>query len=47
MGVVFNVFAGIVGGSLGGWLLPNLIIGFGSGWLGFLVTAFIGAVCSC
>lgn len=43
MGIVANVVVGIVGGFLGGWILPMLGLGMGSGWLGFLVTALIGA----
>ena len=42
-GIILNVIVGIIGGFLGGWLLP--MVGFGmGGWLGFLGTAFIGAV---
>ena len=42
-GIILNGVVGIIGGFLGGWLLP--MVGFGmGGWLGFLVTAFIGAV---
>ena len=26
------------------WLLPTLGLGLGGGWVGFLITAFIGAV---
>ena len=42
-GIFLNVVVGIIGGFLGGWLLPMLGLGMG-GTLGFLVTAFIGAV---
>lgn len=42
-GIILNVVVGIIGGFLGGWLLPMLGFGMG-GTLGFLVTAFIGAV---
>ena len=42
-GIILNVIVGIIGGFLGGWLLPMLGLGMG-GTLGFLVTAFIGAV---
>ena len=42
-GIILNVVVGIIGGLLGGWLLPMLGLGMG-GTLGFLVTAFIGAV---
>ena len=42
-GIILNVVVGIIGGFLGGFLLP--MVGFGmSGTLGFLITAFIGAV---
>lgn len=43
MGIILNVIVGVVGGLLGGWFLPQLGISFGGGWLGFLLTAFIGA----
>ena len=42
-GIILNVVVGIIGGFLGGWLLPMLGLGMG-GTVGFLVTAFIGAV---
>ena len=42
-GIILNVVVGIIGGLLGGWLLPLLGLGMG-GTLGFLVTAFVGAV---
>lgn len=42
-GVVLNIVVGIIGGFLGGWLLPALGFGLGGGWVGYLVTAFIGA----
>ena len=43
-GILLNIVVGIIGGFLGGWLLPALGLGLGGGWIGFLVTAFIGAV---
>ncbi|MBD9437677.1 GlsB/YeaQ/YmgE family stress response membrane protein [Pseudoxanthomonas sp. PXM03] len=43
-GIILNVVVGIIGGFLGGWLLPTLGLGLGGGWVGFLITAFIGAV---
>ena len=43
-GIFLNVIVGIIGGFLGGWLLPQIGFGLGGGTLGFLVTAFIGAV---
>ncbi|QZD94219.1 GlsB/YeaQ/YmgE family stress response membrane protein [Qipengyuania gelatinilytica] len=42
MGIIWNIVVGIVGGFLGGFLLGGLI-GIG-GWIGYLITAFIGAV---
>lgn len=42
-GIILNIVVGIVGGFLGGWLLPSLGLALG-GWLGYLITAFIGAI---
>jgi len=42
-GIILNVIVGIIGGFLGGILLPMVGLGFG-GTIGFLITAFIGAV---
>jgi len=42
-GIILNVVVGIIGGLLGGWLLPLAGLSFG-GWVGYLITAFIGAV---
>ena len=42
-GVILNVVVGIIGGLLGGLLLPMVGLSFG-GWVGYLVTALIGAV---
>ena len=42
-GILLNVIVGIIGGLLGGWLLP--MVGFNlGGWIGYLITALIGAV---
>jgi len=43
-GIILNVIVGIIGGFLGGFLLPMVGLGFGGTTIGFLVTAFIGAV---
>lgn len=43
-GILLNVIVGIVGGFLGGWLLPMLGVSLGAGWIGYLVTALIGAI---
>ena len=42
MGILLNIVVGIIGGFLGGFLLGG-IIGI-DGWIGYLITAFIGAV---
>lgn len=42
-GILLNVVVGIIGGFLGGFLLPMVGLSFG-GWVGYLVTALIGAV---
>ncbi|MFT3763853.1 MAG: GlsB/YeaQ/YmgE family stress response membrane protein [Pseudoxanthomonas sp.] len=42
-GIILNVIVGIIGGLLGGWLLPLVGLSF-SGWVGYLITALIGAV---
>jgi uncharacterized membrane protein YeaQ/YmgE (transglycosylase-associated protein family) len=43
-GLLLNIIVGIIGGFLGGWLLPAIGLGLGGGWLGFLITALIGAI---
>ena len=42
-GIILNVVVGIIGGFLGGYLLPMVGLSF-PGTIGFLITAFIGAV---
>lgn len=42
-GILLNVVVGIIGGFLGGWLLPRVGLAF-DGWIGYLITAFIGAI---
>ncbi|MFT3755377.1 MAG: GlsB/YeaQ/YmgE family stress response membrane protein [Pseudoxanthomonas sp.] len=42
-GIILNVVVGIIGGFIGGWLLPLVGLSF-SGWIGYLITALIGAV---
>ena len=42
-GIILNVVVGIIGGFLGGFLLPMVGLSFG-GWLGYLITALIGAI---
>ena len=43
-GILLNIVVGIIGGFLGGWLLPMVGFSMGGGWVGYLITAFIGAV---
>lgn len=42
-GIILNVIVGIIGGFLGGILLPMFGVQM-AGWLGYLVTALIGAI---
>lgn len=42
-GIILNIVVGIIGGFLGGFLLPMVGLSFG-GWLGYLITALIGAI---
>src|SRR3546814_16508841 len=42
-GIILNIVVGIIGGFLGGWLLTMVGLSFGV-WIGYLVTALIGAV---
>lgn len=42
-GIILNVIVGIIGGFLGGLLLPMAGLALG-GWVGYLVTALIGAI---
>ena len=41
-GIFMNIILGIVGATLATWLLSLFGIGLG-GWLGYLITGFIGA----
>ncbi len=42
-GIILNVVVGIIGGLLGGFLLPMVGLSF-AGWIGYLITALIGAI---
>ena len=44
LGLIGNIVAGIVGGWLGYWLFGKLGISLGTGWVGYILTAAIGAV---
>jgi uncharacterized membrane protein YeaQ/YmgE (transglycosylase-associated protein family) len=41
--IILNIIVGVIGGFLGGLLLPMVGLSFG-GWIGYLITALIGAV---
>ncbi len=43
-GIILNVVVGIIGGLLGGFLLPMVGLSLGAGWIGYLITALIGAI---
>ncbi len=43
-GLVMDIVLGIVGAFVGGWLAGVLGIHIGSGWIGSLITATVGAV---
>lgn len=44
MGLIANVVVGIVGAMLAAWLLPKLGVSLGSGHLGAILSAILGAV---
>ena len=44
LGLIGNIVVGIIGGWLGYWLFGKLGISLGSGWIGYIITAAIGAV---
>jgi uncharacterized membrane protein YeaQ/YmgE (transglycosylase-associated protein family) len=43
MGVFMNIILGILGAVILNAILAALDIGFGSGWIAYLITGFIGA----
>ncbi len=44
LGLLGNIVVGILGGFLGYWLFPKLGINLGTGWLGYIITAGLGAL---
>ena len=42
-GILTNIFVGILGGIVGGWIFGILGLPIGNGWIGSLITAAIGA----
>ncbi|QWW69511.1 GlsB/YeaQ/YmgE family stress response membrane protein [Rhizobium sp. WYJ-E13] len=43
MGVFMNILLGIIGAIVANWILGILHIPLLSGWLGYLITGFVGA----
>ena len=43
-GILVDIILGILGGFLGGWIFDELGIMHGSGMIGSIIVAFIGAV---
>jgi uncharacterized membrane protein YeaQ/YmgE (transglycosylase-associated protein family) len=43
MGLLMNIFLGIVGAAIASWLFNMLGVSLGGGWLGYLIAGFIGA----
>jgi uncharacterized membrane protein YeaQ/YmgE (transglycosylase-associated protein family) len=44
MGIVMNILLGIIGAAVASWLFGLLGLKLGSGWIGYLIAGFIGAV---
>lgn len=44
LGLIGNIIVGIVGSFLGYWLLGELGVSLGTGWIGAILTGAIGAV---
>lgn len=42
-GILLNIVVGIIGGVIGGYVLPMVGLHF-DGWVGYLITALIGAI---
>ena len=42
-GIVMNIILGIVGAALANFLLGLVGVSLGGGWIGYLVTGFVGA----
>ncbi len=44
LGLIGNIIVGIIGGFLGYWGLGKLGINLGSGYVGYILTAAVGAI---
>lgn len=42
-GILTNIFVGILGGIVGGWVFGALDLHIGQGWVGSFITAAVGA----
>jgi uncharacterized membrane protein YeaQ/YmgE (transglycosylase-associated protein family) len=43
MGVLINIILGIIGAGLATWLFNLMGIQLAAGWLGYLISGFVGA----
>ncbi len=43
-GLLRDLIIGLLGGIIGGWLIPQTGLHLGGGYVGAILTAFIGAV---
>lgn len=43
-GLLRNLLIGLIGGLIGSWLIPKTGLALGAGYVGAILTAFIGAV---
>lgn len=44
LGLIGNIIVGIIGSSLGYWLLGEFGVSLGAGWIGAILTGAIGAI---
>ena len=44
LGLIGNIIVGIIGSSLGYWLLGKFGVSLGTGWIGAILTGAIGAI---
>ncbi|HMP31885.1 MAG TPA: GlsB/YeaQ/YmgE family stress response membrane protein [Saprospiraceae bacterium] len=44
LGLIGNIIVGILGGFIGYWGLGKLGVSLGSGYLGYILTAAVGAI---
>jgi uncharacterized membrane protein YeaQ/YmgE (transglycosylase-associated protein family) len=43
MGLITNIILGVIGAGIASWLFGLLGLRLGPGWLGYLVSGFVGA----